>query len=414
MPIDINPKPKSLTQLNTQTSPCVDRGFLMEEEESHDQVDSRVVNSLTRQLSNSKHQPFNFIPSSGTSFSPKEDYNHHKCLVDATSGKIQLLNNSTDHSNPKESKILNTEGNQKLEALSNDYAEMTIGDNSSKFNDYADMSSLIAAKSKNHVNNVVNNDYVNLNPREERLVTSLTAMTPPKSNGIIKPAPQPATTTMLTPTPATTKNPSFSRQKSEPRRLPEQQDSEYEMMCPSPMFKPIKVEDDCDGYVPLDYGNNRKLQVNRTNSTSRPKSVEEFSSSSSAISAASSTSTLCGSNSNSSSSASILTATAANKSLSPTVNGGVLKVQHQQQQQQLQPTQPDLYYAKLDLPPCSTNNSSSNLASPAGVCVTPPVSGGSCSNSASASPSPISNVTQPPSFTYAKLDFNKTEEMQRK
>ncbi|KAL5278944.1 IRS1 family protein [Megaselia abdita] len=410
MPIDINPKPKSLTQLNTQTSPCIDRSsFLMEEEESHDQVDSGIVTSLPRQFSNPKQ--FTFNPASA-SFSPKDDYNHHKCLVDATSGKIQLLNNTSEKNTPNESKILNTEGNQKLEALSNDYAEMTIGDSSSKFNDYADMSSLIAAKSKNQNQKkpVIENDYVNINPREERLVTSLTAITPPTTNGIVKPAPK-------TPQPVTTTpkaNPLFTRQKSEPRRLPEQssnqhQDSEYEMMCPSPMFKPIKAEDDgdYDGYVPIEFGNNRKLQVNRTNSSNRPKSVEEFSSSSSAISAASSTSTLCGSNSNSSSSASILTAAAATKSLSPTVNGA-FKVQQ---------TQPELHYAKLDLPPCSAYNSSSNLASPAAaVCITPPVGGGpgSCSNSASASPSPISNVTQAPTFMYAKIDFNKCEELQRK
>lgn len=404
MPIDINPKPKSLTQLNSQTSPCVDRSILfMEEEESHDQVDSHPGPSLSRQLSNPKHQQFNFIPAT-SSFSPKEDYNHHKCLVDATSGKIQLLNNTKDKPASNESKILNTEGNQKLEALSNDYAEMTIGDNSSKFNDYADMSSLIAAnaKSKNQTKPPIENDYVNINPKEERAVTSLTAIiTPPMTNGLVKPAPK-------TPQPAKL-NPLFTRQKSEPRRLPEpssNQDSEYEMMCPSPMFKPIKADDgDYDGYVPIDYGNNnRKLQVNRTSSSNRPKSVEEFSSSSSAISAASSTSTLCGSNSNSSSSASILTAAAATKSLSPTVNGA-FKLQQQQ-------TQPELHYAKLDLPPCSANNSSSNLASPAAVCITPPVSSGS--HSASASPSPISNVTQAPSFMYAKLDFNKIEEMQRK
>lgn len=402
MPIDINQKPKSLTQLNTQTSPCIDRSsFLMEEEESsHDQVDSRVVTSLARQLSNPKHQQFTFNPASAP-ISPKEDYNHHKCLVDATSGKIQLLNNSKDKNPPAESKILNTDGSQKLESLSNDYAEMTIGDNASKFNDYADMSSLIAAKSKNQNKATTENDYVNINPREERLVTSLTAITPPTTNGIVKPAPK-------TPQPVTTVpkiNTLFSRQRSEPR----QQDSEYEMMCPSPMFKPIKADQDdgdYDGYVPLEFGNNnRKLQVNRTNSSNRPKSVEEFSSSSSAISAASSTSTLCGSNSNSSSSASILTAAAATKSLSPTVNGA-FKVQQ---------TQPELHYAKLDLPPCSANNSSSNLASPAAVCVTPPVSGiGSNSASASASPSPISNETQAPTFMYAKLDFNKIEEMQRK
>lgn len=239
MPIDINPKPKSLTQLNSQTSPCIDRSsFLMEEEESHDQVDSGIVTSLTRQLSNPKHPQFNFNPASA-SFSPKEDYNHHKCLVDATSGKIQLLNNTKDKNPPVESKILNTEGNQKLEALSNDYAEMTIGDNSSKFNDYADMSSLKAAKSINQTKITEESDYVNINPREDRLVTSLTAITPPTTNGIVKPAPK-------TPQPVTTTpkmNPLFSRQKSEPRRLPEpQQDSEYEMMCPSPMFKPIKAD----------------------------------------------------------------------------------------------------------------------------------------------------------------------------
>lgn len=348
-----------------------------------------------------------------------------KCLVDGRSGTIKLSEEedfSIDPDTPPPiiqdpTKILNTEQiNPVLESLSNDYADMRLG-SSHQIKKQRDNCGLAVIKSFDEP------DYVNCNPAQKKSLQQQIPLTKIDDNSgdyaFMNPS-KPIKKSLLVQI-SSDKIPSYIGGGFKPIQT---NSSEFNLINQKPL---INRKNDSGGYEILQVRSDNSLMKKKRTLLSRPNSVNgekissknssstsnlcnrpnsanserlpaisSSSSSSTLCSTTSSTSTLCGSKCQSPSTRP--QSFADSGSSRPESVSSITDSNHITSRPPSVSSERELHYASLDLPPSKMETDEQST--------------GELINSSSANTSPnISGTTsqQQPAFTYAQIDFVKSE-----
>lgn len=353
-----------------------------------------------------------------------------KCLVDGRSGTIKLSEEedfSIDPDTPPPiqdpTKILNTETiNPLLESLSNDYADMRLG-SSHQIKKQRDNCGLAVIKSFDEP------DYVNCNPAQKKSLTQIPLTKIDDNSGdyaFMNPSKSIKKSLLVQVNcNSTDKIPAYVGGGFKPIQTTT---NEFNLINQKPL---INRKNDSGGYEILQVRSDNSLMKKKRTLLSRPNSVNgekissknssstsnlcnrpnsanserlpaisSSSSSSTLCSSTSSTSTLCGSNSKCQSPSTRPQSFADSGSSRPESVSSITDSNHIISRPPSVSSERELHYASLDLPPSKMETDeqqqTGELINSSSANTSPNISGGSTSQ-------------QQPAFTYAQIDFVKSE-----
>lgn len=394
---------------------------------------------------------FPFSPASPKQFDATEDLSR-KCLMDGTSGTIKLSEDNVIDEEPRTPVPMGMNNEKHLEILSSDYAVMNLGEPVSKKPNLAATpvqikSSPLSANTSHFLLNPDsgNNDYINCTPNAP---SSSSRIVTPKP---ISPAAHNSTQevgdyALMNPlkaslSPVQTPHNSSSSSDTPPQTASKKslflQLSSQEKLNSSSCFKPIVEDEHSNRSHQLlhRHVSERGLQQHPNDSgydmlvrpsLSRPNSVNSekikcttsFLSNrpNSALSSTSlSTSTLCEIRSQSSSSQTLRNM--MDTSAVPSPMSGTSRPEpvssdiHMASRPPSVTSERELHYASLELPPCSSTNPHSSTHQKMEVDQKMDFSTSPSPQQTSSSSSSASSQQSQPAFTYAQIDFAKSESL---
>jgi insulin receptor substrate 1 len=406
---------------------------------SRTRCDSRDSGIVTPS-SGSQATIFPFSPGSPMkSFDPNEDSNIRKCLVDGTNGTIRLSEDDTIEEEPRTPipsgmTVLNE---KRVEVLSNDYAVMNLGEPVSKKPNLA-ATPVQIRPSQGHFllqTDLENHDYINCTPKATSTSSKIVTPTPIHSNvslgdyALMNPVKCSATQFSAATLPTSDNPPKTSSRKSLLLSL-----SSQEKLNSNSCFKPINDSESLSRNQPLHrqisektrQPNDSGYEILARPSLSRPNSVnsEKIKCAGSLLnrpnsansdrlalnSTSSSTSTLCEIRSQNSSLITLrnmMDTSAVPSPMSVTsrpesVSSDILMASRPPS---VAGTEKELHYASLDLPQSNTTPQKMDIDQKAEISTSPN------SQQTSSSSSSASSQQSQPAFTYAQIDFNRSESL---